>query len=66
LLRQKIQLHKAPVIKFLSVLQPGKTPEIDITIEVKETPDHVYQVKSNFQAGEITFFKFKGNFHETK
>ena len=60
----KLRLVKAPVIKFLNMLQPEKHPEVDIAIEVKAMDDQQYLVKGNLSFEATTFLKFKGNFHE--
>ena len=59
-----LQLAKSPTIKFLSMLQPEKDPEIDLDIEVRPTEAGQYQVKGSLSSASATFLKFKGNFHE--
>lgn len=59
-----LQLGKAPLIKFLSIWQPGTHPDVEAELEVTNTAPATFQVTGTIKSGETTFFKFKGFFHE--
>lgn len=61
---KKLTLRKAPVIKFLSVMQPGAHPEVDLEIKIKTTEESAIAVTGKFYFEDVTFFKFKGHFDE--
>lgn len=60
---QTLQLGKAPLIKFLSIWQPGTHPDVEAELEVTTTAPAAFQVTGVIKSGETTFFKFKGFFH---
>ncbi len=63
-LGRPLQMEKAPVIKFLAVLQPAQHPEIDAAFDIRELPEGKIQVSGQLSGAELTFLKFKGIFHE--
>lgn len=63
-LQKKLTLRRAPVIKFLSVMQPGPHPEVKLDINIKETEEGAFAVNGRFYFEDVTFFKFKGHFDE--
>ncbi|NUQ23145.1 MAG: 3-hydroxyacyl-ACP dehydratase [Saprospiraceae bacterium] len=58
-----LQLEKAPMIKFLAILQPAQHPEIDAVYDIADLPEGKVQVSGQITDAELTFFKFKGIFH---
>ena len=61
---RKLILKKAPVIKFLSIMQPAEHPEVKLEISIKKTEERTFAVNGKFNFEAITFFKFKGHFDE--
>lgn len=57
-----MQLKTAASIKFLSLVDPTKTPQLHLLITYTETPDNAYNVSAQYKWGETVFFKFKGIF----
>lgn len=57
-------VKKAPVIKFLSIMQPAEHPEVKLEVNIKKTEDGAFAVNGKFYFEAITFFKFKGHFDE--
>lgn len=62
--QHKLNLKKAPVIKFLSIMQPAEHPEVNLEIHIKKTEDGSFAVNGKFYFEAVTFFKFKGQFDE--
>ena len=60
----KLLLKKAPIIKFLSIMQPAEHPEVNLEINIKKTEDGAFVINGKFYFEAITFFKFKGYFDE--
>lgn len=59
---KKLQLQEAGTIKFLSVINPEETPEVNITIAYS-FDGSTYSAQASITKDEITCFKFKGTYH---
>ncbi|MCW3128344.1 MAG: (3R)-hydroxymyristoyl-ACP dehydratase [Bacteroidetes bacterium] len=59
-LGKDLQLSSAASIKFLSLVDPTKTPTLNLTINYAITGDGAYNVSSQYFWNETVFFKFKG------
>ena len=56
-----LQLRKADHIKFLAVIDPRRSVDIDAAIRYTRVEDN-YEVTASFFKGEIVYLKLKGNF----
>lgn len=63
-LQRKLVLRKAPVIKFLRVMQPAEHPVVKLEVTLKKTEESAIAVNGKFYFESVTFFKFKGHFDE--
>ena len=61
-LGHELQLATATSIKFLSLVDPVKTPTLQLAISYTAAEDVGYQVSAQYMQGETVFFKFKGAF----
>lgn len=61
-LGKELQLATASSIKFLSLVDPVKTPSLLLSISYTVAEDVGYQVSAQYSQGETVFFKFKGAF----
>ncbi|MBS1686787.1 MAG: 3-hydroxyacyl-ACP dehydratase [Bacteroidetes bacterium] len=61
-LGKELQLATAASIKFLSLVDPVKTPSLHLSITYVPAEDIGYQVSAQYSQGETVFFKFKGAF----
>ena len=61
-----MQLKTAASIKFLSLVDPTKTPQLNLQITYTETPGNTYSVSAQYKWEETFFFKFKGIFAAAK
>lgn len=57
-----LALATATSIKFLSLVDPVKTPSLQLSISYTAAEDVGYQVSAQYSQGETVFFKFKGAF----
>lgn len=60
-LNKKLELKTLGRCKFLAVLDPNHTPEIDVLIKVSEA-DGVVKVNASAKKEETTFFKFSASY----
>lgn len=56
-LNQKYTLHKARGIKFLNIIRPNETPELDYLLTWEEVENQEYRVKAIVQHEETIFAK---------
>lgn len=65
ILEQKFQkalvLRSGDNIKFLAMINPKETPQLEITFAVKTNSD-LLEVSATFISGGTTYLKFKGKF----
>jgi len=61
-LKTDLHLKSAASIKFLSVVNPTKTPSLDLIITFTKNEAGAYNVSAQYKWGETVFFKFKGVF----
>lgn len=61
-LSKELQLATATSIKFLSLVDPVKTPTLQLAITYTYAEDVGYQVSAQYMQGDTVFFKFKGAF----
>jgi 3-hydroxyacyl-[acyl-carrier-protein] dehydratase len=61
-LKTDLHLKSAASIKFLSIVDPTKTPSLDLIIIFTKNEDGTYNVSAQYKSGETVFFKFKGVF----
>ena len=57
----KIQLQKADHLKFLAVISPIETPEVNISMNVAEG-ENILNVSGKISRGETVFLKYKMSF----
>ncbi|MDP4282084.1 MAG: 3-hydroxyacyl-ACP dehydratase [Bacteroidota bacterium] len=62
--RKKIKLIYSDNIKFLAMIQPGTTPEPEITLDIHEQENRQYEIHGVISGNQVIFLKFKGNFQE--
>ncbi|MCW3467527.1 3-hydroxyacyl-ACP dehydratase [Chitinophaga nivalis] len=60
-LQQPVTLQKAGQMKFLNMIDPGKTPLVDVTISFK-TEEAGQKVNATLKRDDTTFMKFQGIF----
>jgi 3-hydroxyacyl-[acyl-carrier-protein] dehydratase len=60
-LKMKFQIRSGDNVKFLSVINPVQTPEVQVSIQFVQQGDEL-NVQASFAKGDITYFKFKGTF----
>ena len=61
-LKTDLHIKSAASIKFLSIVDPTKTPSLDLIITFTKNDDSTYAVSAQYKLGETVFFKFKGVF----
>lgn len=61
-LKTDLHLKSAASIKFLSVVNPTKTPSLDLIITFAKNDDVTVNVSAQYKFDETVFFKFKGVF----
>lgn len=60
-----IQLLDADNIKFLSVINPDETKEVELTLKFQEEEDR-FVTSATLSAHQTTFFKFSGIFQQVR
>lgn len=60
-LQKELLLTEGDNIKFLGVINPEETPELEITFQVKEF-DNTLEVNASYAHAGTVFVKFKGKF----
>ncbi|MCD2425012.1 3-hydroxyacyl-ACP dehydratase [Niabella pedocola] len=58
---KKLFLNDAAQCKFLSMVDPGKTPELQVTIDYKEPSEDRVAIVAVLKSTEATFFKMSAN-----
>lgn len=56
----ELHLSSAASIKFLSLVDPNKNKQLDLTITYTKTDQGTYNVSAQYLWNETVFFKFKG------
>jgi 3-hydroxyacyl-[acyl-carrier-protein] dehydratase len=56
----ELHLISAASIKFLSLVDPNKNPQLDLTISYSQTEEGNYNLSAQYLWNETVFFKFKG------
>jgi len=64
-LQKPLVLHAANNMKFMNMIVPERSPELQLQLQVKEE-DEVWKVKASITDGETIFLKFQGRFQEKK
>ena len=59
---EKLMLSSADNLKFLGVINPDETPEIDIELAFKVTEKGKIDVTATIEKEDAIFLKFKGRF----
>ena len=62
LLNTDLVMDKSDNIKFLSMIIPSATPQLKVSIDIKEKEPGFWNVNSVILNGEQVFLKFKGVF----
>ncbi len=62
LLERELILQEAKNMKFTAMVDPRKTPELDVVLRHREEDEDMYGMDATVTAGATTFFKFKGRF----
>jgi 3-hydroxyacyl-[acyl-carrier-protein] dehydratase len=62
MLEKELFMTRAAQIKFLDLLNPVKTPQIQIDIKLTPEPDGKFLVHANYSWQDIAYFMFKGEF----
>lgn len=60
-LQKPLRLKKADQVKFLSMIDPRKTPELNLQIQLSEDAG-LYTAQAVLQFEEYTFLKYKARF----
>lgn len=58
---KKLFLNNAAQCKFLSMVDPQKTPELDVTIDYKQPDEQTVAINAVLKSGEATFFKMNAS-----
>lgn len=58
---KKLFLNDAAQCKFLSMVDPRKTPELQVTIDYKEPGEHTVAIAAVLKSEEAVFFKISAN-----
>ncbi|MBO9592325.1 MAG: 3-hydroxyacyl-ACP dehydratase [Niabella sp.] len=58
---KKLFLNDATQCKFLSMVDPGKTPELQVMVDYKEPGDHTIAINAVLKSTEATFFKMSAS-----
>lgn len=61
-LGKEVQLRSAASIKFLSVVEPTKNKQLQLTITYTQPEADSYSVSALYGWEQIIFFKFKGTY----
>ena len=59
-LGRELHLTSAASIKFLSLVDPNKTPSLDLSVNYTAIDNGAYNVTAQYSWNETVFFKFKG------
>ncbi len=62
MLGKELLMKRAAQIKFLNLLNPVKTPQIQIDIKLSDELEGVLLVNANYYWQDIAYFRFKGEF----
>lgn len=60
-LSQSLKISTGENLKFLSIINPEETPQVEVTIQYTQR-ENDYVIQASLQAGTVTFFRFKGTF----
>lgn len=60
-LQKKLLLKKADQVKFMAMVDPRRTPHLELTLQLTET-EGIYTVQALLAAGGIVFLKSKARF----
>ena len=58
-LKRDIQLKKAANLKFISPVDPGQNPVLNLTLNYQKTEENLIKVNGTIQAGDTGCFKFQ-------
>ena len=61
-LGRSLELAGSDLIKFMNMIVPGKTPQLDVGLEIKEISPERWSVNATIYRGELQFIKFRGKF----
>ncbi len=64
-LQMPLRLILSDQIKFLRMIDPGKVPELEVSLRFRRNHDLNVDVNATIMAGSDTFLKFKGQFSPT-
>lgn len=60
ILNQPVSINKASTIKFLSVIDPSRNPEINLDLDYSIEQNNTIKITAKISKDEVVFFKFKG------
>ncbi|RFS21132.1 3-hydroxyacyl-ACP dehydratase [Chitinophaga silvatica] len=62
-LQKPVKLQKATQMKFLTMIDPVKQPQVDVTVSYKEEAEGLWKVTASLKRDDKTFMKFQGLFN---
>jgi 3-hydroxyacyl-[acyl-carrier-protein] dehydratase len=62
--RTKLQVMSGDNIKFLAVINPNETPEVQASVQFISR-DEIVEVQASLFLEQVTYFKFKGTFRKS-
>jgi 3-hydroxyacyl-[acyl-carrier-protein] dehydratase len=60
--KMPLKLRESDNIKFLAMISPETTPQVEIAIQIKHMPEKVISATATISSGGTVFLKFKGKF----
>lgn len=60
-LQKKLRLTQADQVKFMAMVDPRRTPELQMSIQLSEA-DGIHSVQAVLSAGDLVFLKSKARF----
>lgn len=60
-LGKKLRMAKADQVKFMAMIDPRRTPDLDVKIQISEA-DNIHTAQVVISVGEIIFLKSKARF----
>lgn len=61
-LDKKMSLESMGTCKFLAILNPNETPDVDVSIKTSLSEEGATKVTASINAGDTSFFKMNGSY----
>ncbi|MEI6900867.1 MAG: hypothetical protein WCL00_13395 [Bacteroidota bacterium] len=61
-LGKEVELFTSDFVKFMNMIVPGKTPQLEVKLEIKEIGLEQWSVNATIYTEEYQFIKFRGKF----